>query len=190
MGHNGIFHKGNGHWVLTEPPPATENIPKGQRPNMYDHSIRVPTAVRWPGVVEPGTVVEQTVSNLDWFPTLLEMAGVSMPQNSTARGRSIVPLLQGKPIEWDNDFYAEYSTRHQSQTHMRMYRTSRWKLIRDFRNSGRDELYDLMGDPAEATNLIHSESAEVQQIVAELNQKILARMKLIDDPVVALPGKQ
>ena len=55
MGHNGIWHKGNGHWILTGTPEGTPNVPRRQRPNMYDNSIRVPTAVRWPGVVKPGT---------------------------------------------------------------------------------------------------------------------------------------
>ncbi|MFQ5733317.1 MAG: sulfatase-like hydrolase/transferase, partial [Planctomycetaceae bacterium] len=89
MGHNGIWHKGNGHWLLKTPPPAQPNIPRGQRPNMYDHSLRVPTAVRWPGVVKPGTKITHTVSNLDWFPPILEMAGVEVPKGTTLRGRSI-----------------------------------------------------------------------------------------------------
>ena len=62
MGHNGIWHKGNGHYVLTTPPPARLNIPKNQRPNMYDNSIKVPTMIRWPGVIQPGTVIKETVS--------------------------------------------------------------------------------------------------------------------------------
>ncbi len=136
MGHSGIWHKGNGHWVLTDPPPATPNIPRGQRPNMYDRSIRVPTAVRWPGVIQPGTVITQTVANLDWYPTIVQLAGASPPPRETIRGRSIVPLLRGADTPWDNDFYAEYSTHHQSKTHMRMYRTPEWKLIRDFLNPG------------------------------------------------------
>lgn len=184
MGHNGIWHKGNGHWVLTEPPPATPNIPRGQRPNMYDNSIRVPAAVRWPGVVKPGTIVRQTVSNLDWYPTILEMAGIDPPQGVLLRGRSIVPLLKGEQVEWDNDFYAEYSTHHQSRTHMRMYRTPEWKLIRDFLNPGRDELYNLKSDPAETTNLIDSSDPEVQRIRKELDARILARMRELNDPVL------
>ena len=184
MGHNGIWHKGNGHWVLTENPPFTENIPKGQRPNMYDHSIRVPTMIRWPGVVRPGTVIDKTVSNLDWFPTLLEMAGAKLPQDAKIHGESFVPLLQGKPIAWDNDFYAEYSTKHQSHTHMRMIRTPEWKLIRDFLNEGRDELYHLTQDPAEANNLIDSNSPEIQSVIQQLDAKILANMQAIDDPVL------
>lgn len=185
MGHNGIWHKGNGHWVLTKNPPATENIPNGQRPNMYDNSIRIPTIIRWPGTVKPGIRIEQTVSNLDWFPTLLEMAGVEMPSDVKVHGTSIVPILQGKDIDWDNEFYAEYSTKHQSHTHMRMIRTPEWKLIRDFLNEGRDELYHLTDDPAEANNLINSDSPEVKAIIKELDAKILDNMKAINDPVLA-----
>ncbi len=184
MGHNGIWHKGNGHWVLTKNPPATGNIPQGQRPNMYDHSIRVPTAVRWPGTIDPGTVIDETTSNLDWFPTILEMAGVEIPGNVTIRGRSIVPVLKENAADWNNDFYAEYSTHHQSHTHMRMYRTPRWKLVRDFLNRDRDELYDLRNDPAESNNLIDSEDPQLQKVVAELHDKIVERMEAVNDPVL------
>lgn len=185
MGHNGIWHKGNGHWVLTKNPAATPNIPNGQRPNMYDNSIRIPTIIRWPGTVKPGVKLEQTVSNLDWFPTLLEIAGVEIPSNLKIHGQSIVPILKGNDVDWNNDFYAEYSTKHQSHTHMRMIRTPEWKLIRDFLNEGRDELYHLTEDPAESNNLIASNSPEAQAITKELDAKILNKMKSINDPVLS-----
>ena len=104
MGHNGIWHKENGHWVLTQPPPATKNIPKGQRPNLYDHSIRIPTAIHWPGVIKPGTVITETMSNLDWFPTLCSMAKVEIPKDATIRGHDFVPILRREKVAWDNDF--------------------------------------------------------------------------------------
>ncbi|QDU95317.1 sulfatase-like hydrolase/transferase [Lignipirellula cremea] len=182
MGHNGIWHKGNGHWVLTEPPAAEPNIPKGQRPNMYDNSIRVPTLVRWPGVVKPGLVVESTVGNLDWYPTLVAIAGAQLPPGEKIRGRDIGSVLRGSPpADWENDSYAEYSTHHQSHTHMRMYRTAQWKLIRDFLNPDRDELYDLVDDPAEQKNLIHSDLPEVTQAISELDAKIRQKMDQIGD---------
>ena len=185
MGHNGIWHKGNGHWVLNKNPKPTANIPAGQRPNMYDNSLKIPTAVLWPGVTQPNQIVKQTVSNLDWFPTLLEMAQVSKPDTLTIRGHSIVPLLKkGSQTEWDNDFYAEYSTKHQSKTHMRMYRTPEWKLIRDFLNPSRDELYHLTEDPDEANNLINSQDPQIIKIRKQLHQKILSRMKSINDKVL------
>lgn len=187
MGHHGIWHKGNGHWILTDPPAGTQNVPRGQRPNMYDHSIRVPCVVRWPGVVRPGTRITQTVSHLDWYPTLLAATHVSAPREIKLRGRSILPLLKGeKPKAWKNDFYAEYSTHHQSSTHMRMYRTPRWKLVRDFLNPGRDELYDLRNDPEERENLIDDQRGAVRKVIRELHRKIISRMKAVGDPVLPL----
>ena len=184
MGHNGIWHKGNGHWVLKPPPPAKPNIPRGQRPNMYDNSIKVPTMIRWPGVIKPGTVVTQTVSNLDWFPTILAMAGVKTRAAWKLRGRDITPLLRGqRPTNWDNTYYAQYSTHHQSRTHMRMISNGKWKLIRDFLNPTRDELYHLEEDPAEANNLIASKTPSVQEIVGELHGRLIARMQATGDTV-------
>ncbi|QDU81654.1 Choline-sulfatase [Polystyrenella longa] len=185
MGHNGIWHKGNGHWILTEFPPATENIPQRQRPNMYDHSLRVPLAIRYPAMIKPGTKIDQTVTNLDWFASLLDLADVEVPEVATQYGRSFAPLLKGEKMsDWEDDLYAEYSTHHQSSTHMRMYRTSEWKLIRDFLNPERDELYYIAEDPQETKNLIASTDPEVVAIKEDLHQQILERMKTIGDPVL------
>ena len=187
MGHNGIRHKGNGHWVLKEPPPATENIPRGQRPNMYDHSLRVPTAIRWPGVVEPRTVINETISFLDFYPTILSIAGLRVDGDAGVRGRDFTPLLRGeKNPGWENDLYAEYSTHHQSRTHMRMYRTRDWKLVRDFLNPERDELYNLRDDPAETRNLIASKSGRVTRVSRQLHGKIIESMRRAGDPVLKL----
>lgn len=189
MGHNGVWHKGNGHYVLTRNPPASANIPDGQRPNMWDRSIKVPTAMIWPGVVAAGTVLEETVSNLDWLPTIVAIAGGEIPVGTIVRGRNLKPLLDGTAKNWENDFYGEYSTKHQSRTHMRMYRTPRWKLVRDFMNPERDELYDLRVDPHETTNSIRMPAN--RKIVARLSVKLAAAMQEIGDPVgpaVPAPG--
>lgn len=102
----------------------------------------------------------------------------------------MVPLLRGgdghgTDSKWDNDVYAEYSTRHQSHTHMRMIRTPDWKLICDFLDRNRDELYDLKNDPAETTNLIKSQDPEVVAVIPDLQAKILQKMKQNRDPVLA-----
>lgn len=186
MGHNGIWHKGNGHWVLKRDalPKPTANIPRGQRPNMYDTSIRVPTAIRWPGVIKPGTVIEQSISFLDWYPTLVAAAGAKLPKGETIRGRNFIGLLQGKKLQWDNDVFGQYSTKHQSRTHMRMFRTPKWKLVRDFLNPDRDELYNLVNDPQESTNLIKVATPAAAKVVEALHAKIIENMKKINDPVL------
>ena len=183
MGHNGIWHKGNGHWALKPAPPVTNpNIPRNQRPNMYDNSIFVPTAVRWPGKIAPNSTLDLPVANLDWYPTLLNLTGVPLPKGETIRGRDITPALMGKDIEWPDVCYGEYSTHHQSKTHMRMIRTSNWKLVRDFLNPERDELFDLKNDPAESRNVIGQKKNAV--VVRELHTQILTRMKAVKDPVL------
>ncbi len=187
LGHHGFWGKGNAVSVLREHPPDTDNIPGDRRPNLMDTVLRVPTAVRWPGAVEGGRVIEETVSNLDWFPTLLAMAGVDLPGNAPEWGRNLTPLLKGESVEdWDNEFYAEYSPHHGVRAHMRAWRTPRWKLVRDFLNPWRDEFYDLANDPEERENLIHDGRFEARMAKQALHGRILARMAALDDPVLAL----
>ena len=69
---------------------------------------------------------------------------------------------------------------------MRMVRTPRWKLVRDFLNPQRDELYHLSADPAETNNLIHSGRPEVQRVIQDLHAKIVAKMRENNDPVLKL----
>ena len=185
MGHNGIEHKGNGIWITKTLPPATTNVASKYRPNLYDNSLKVPAIVKWPGVVEPGTVIEETTTSLDWYPTIVHMARAELPKNHQVRGRDLTPLLQGKKVEdWDNDFYAEYSMINYCRAFMRCYRTSEWKLVRDFLNPDRHELYNLRDDPEESTNRIHDSSPEVKGAVQQLHQRILDQMQAINDPLL------
>ena len=178
MAHNGIWHKGNGRWILTDN--------RGHRPNLYDNSLKVPAIVHWPGRIRPATTIDQTVTNLDWFPTILAMAGVRMPKNVTIRGRSVLPLLEGKAIHWNNDLFAQYSMWdwHQTGADLRCYRTARWKLVRDFKHKDKDELYDLANDPAETNNLIDSADYAILAHRQFLNTKLLKMMRRINDPAL------
>jgi uncharacterized sulfatase len=188
IGHHGIWHKGNGHYILNSTPNSNSRDPKVQRPNVFDTSLRTPSAVRWPGVIKPGTEVKRTVTNLDWFPTILGIAGIKPPANATLRGRDITLLLKGRNVKWDDDLYVEWSQHHYTATHLRMYRTPQWKLVRDFLNEGKDELYHLAVDPEENKNLINDPST--REIRQKLEAKMLERMRVNNDPVLRLPGRQ
>ena len=184
VGHHGVWHKGNARWILNST--RGKDGPEVQRPNVFDTSLRVPAAIRWPGVIAPGTVLTETISGVDWFPTLVAMAGAAMPAGQVARGHSFLPLLRGERIAWDNDLYAEYSQRHYARADLRTYRTREWKLVRDFLNPGRDELYHLAGDPDESRNLIDSADGEAQGALRQLQEKLLARMRAKNDPALRL----
>lgn len=166
------------------------DIASKYRPNLYDNSLKVPAIVKWPGAIQPGTRIEETTSNLDWYPTIVTMAGAHLPKNHTIRGRDLTPLLRGEEVEnWDNDFYAEYSMINYCRAYMRCFRTPKWKLVRDFLNPDRHELYNLSTDPAESVNRIQDSSSEARQAVESLHHRILDRMQAINDPLLdELPG--
>jgi uncharacterized sulfatase len=184
IGHHGILHKGNASWILTENPPGTKNVPAQHRPNMFDTSLRVPCVIRWPKTIPAGRVIGRTVTHLDWFPTVLEAAGLNIPKDPTLRGRSVLSLLRGEgTFDRTDDLYTEFSVQHTMRADMRCYRTSEWKLKRDFLNTDRDELYDLKNDPGETTNLAGSDRPEVKAAFARLSKFIRQRMSELGDPL-------
>lgn len=191
IGHNGMWHKGNGFWLLNEAPASTSNIPQGQRPNMFDNSIKVPTLVRWPSVIPAGSVNPSSMSNLDWFPTLLSLSNSKKSGDTMIRGKDFMPALMNPDTVLSTDYYAVYSMLHQSLTHMRMYSDGKYKLIRDFNNEDRDEFYDLVNDPDETNNLIgQGISAAEQAIIKQFDGIIFQKMQETNDPVLPLIGRR
>jgi len=184
IGHHGLHHKGNAT-VLT----ATERNRRVRRPNMFEESIRVPLAVRWPGRVEPGAEIETVVSNLDLFPTLLALVGLETPPNLAIAGRDFSPFLldPNTAIDWDDTLFGQYDMHHGRIAHMRMIRTPEWKLVRHFEPSMPDELYDLRHDPEERENLAKSPAHAAR--FERLNQRLLGWMASIDDPLLEGPDE-
>ena len=190
MGHNGIRHKGNGIWVTNTMPPDSENIKGRYRPNMFDNSLKVPAFVYWPGVVNAGTIIDETITSLDLYPTIIEMVGGELPPTHKVRGKSIVPLLKGQTgKKWDNDYYGEYSMINYCKAFMRCYRTPEWKLVLDFLNPERNELYNIALDPEENVNLYPYQSDKLDKVKNELGQKIMDKMKETGDPLLSDEGE-
>ena len=59
--------------------------------------------VRWPGRIKPGARIDAHTTNLDWFPTILAMAGVDQPKAIVVRGENLVPLLTGETHDTERD---------------------------------------------------------------------------------------
>lgn len=120
---------------------------------IYEESLRTPFMIRYPGVIKPGTVIEQSLLNIDWAPTLLELAGVSVPQE--IQGKSFSGLLQNKMINWRDHVYYhyyEYPQPHRVMPHFGI-RTSKFKLVRFYGDQNFWELYNLEQDPQELNNI-------------------------------------
>jgi hypothetical protein len=72
----------------------------------YEESLRIPMLAYAPGLIAAGRKIPQLVRNIDLAPTLLDLAGIH--DTSGMDGRSIVPLLQGDDVAWDEELLYEY----------------------------------------------------------------------------------
>ncbi len=121
---------------------------------MHEPSIRVPMAMRYPRRIQAGSAPEQMALNIDLPPTILELAGVKVPD--WMQGRSLVPFMKGgAPSAWRKDWlyeYFEYPGEEEVRP-SRGVRTERYKLIHYFLEPEEFELYDLQNDPGEQHNL-------------------------------------
>jgi len=134
---------------------------------MHEPSIRVPLLVRYPKLIEAGSVLDQQALNIDLAPTLLELA--EAPPRPELHGRSLVPLWRDKPVEWRKDWlyeYYEYPGPHSVKKN-RGIRTEQYKYIHYYEAPEEFELYDLEADPQERDNLYgRAEMAEVTSNLA------------------------
>ena len=118
-------------------------------PAMYDDIYRIPMLIRWPGIARPGTDCAAMVTLMDLMPTLLDVAGLRVPEH--VAGRSIVPLLKGDlPADWPTEVYLQFHGHHFPYP-QRGIRTHTHKLV--INPPDVNELYDLMIDPHELHNV-------------------------------------
>ena len=140
---------------------------------MYEESLKMPFVIRYPGQIEAGTVVSDIVSNIDFAPTLLEMAGVPIPEK--VQGNSFFKILKGQASnDWRQSMYYhyyEYPYYHRVQPHYGI-RNQRFKLIHFYYNIDTWEFYDLENDPSEMNNLINNpaHASTISSLKSELYQ--------------------
>jgi arylsulfatase A-like enzyme len=151
---------------------------------MYEPGLRTPLIARGPGI-KNGIVPESMVANIDLAPTMLDIAGVSIPDSM--QGKSFKPLLAGEtPREWRKSVYYRYyhsPGHHNTQAHLGV-RTATHKLIY-YWNKSTYELYDLVKDPSEQNNLLFHDSSkndtQLQEIFSQLKSEITRLQKEFRD---------
>ncbi len=151
-------------------------IQKGCR--FYEGLVRVPLIFSWPGQIEQGVQSDALVELLDKAPTLLELAGLDVPDYM--QGRSLLPLLQGGIQEHRDFVRCEFydALDLPDGTLATMYRDRRYKLV-VYHGHGLGELYDLEEDPEEFENMW--DEPEAQPLKLDLLQRSFdATMATID----------
>lgn len=146
---------------------------------MYDVSMQAPLLMRWPGQIKPGTVNTNMSQTIDYAPTILDAAGIKVPD--FMQGVSLVPTITGKqkiiPRHHLYYHFYEYKADHSVLQHLGV-RGERYKLIY-FYPVNEWELYDLKMDPKEQKNLITS--AAHQQIIVQMKNELLKLRDKYDD---------
>ena len=136
---------------------------------MYEESLRMPLILRFPREVQPGSVNDDIVLNLDFAPLFLDLAGITIPQG--IQGQSLRPLLRGEtPPNWRQAMYYRYwmhAGYHNVYAHYGL-RSKRYKLIYYYSDALEQkgalddihepewELFDLGQDPYELVNVYHA----------------------------------
>ncbi len=162
-----IFTSDNGGLSTSEGWP-TSNLPwRAGKGWLYEGGIREPLLVRWPKVVRPGTVIDTPVASPDFFPTLVEAAGLAAP--GQLDGQSLLPVLRGtgglaeRALYWHYPHYG-----NQGGAPGAAIRRGPWKLIEWFED-GKVELFNLAEDPGETRDRAGAEPQRVAQLRAELH---------------------
>jgi arylsulfatase A-like enzyme len=136
---------------------------------LYQELLHVPLLLRVPGREREARRIDSRVSLLDVMPTALELLGVPAP--ASARGRSLLPLLEGAAPPAAPVFAEGFAFDAKLQAVL----DGHWKLIRDL-GSGRVALYDLAADPSERSDLARSQPAEVARLRALLDAELGAQL--------------
>lgn len=150
---------------------------------MYEESFSTPLVMQLPeGFSKRGTI-EGLVQNIDFAPTMLQLAGIEVPADM--QGVSLLPLLEKKrePKEWRKSLYYhyyEYPGVHAVKRHYGV-KTDRYKLIHFYDDIDVWELYDLKNDPTEMHNLYGNEGYE--EITTELHEELERLQEQYDDPI-------
>ncbi|MGJ8632520.1 MAG: sulfatase [Luteolibacter sp.] len=138
---------------------------RGAKGHIYDGGLRVPVIVNWPGKIAAAKVSEP-IQGMDFFPTFLELAGVT-DYTGVLDGVSIVPLMKGGEIP-DRSIFWHLASAYKDPA-CSMIRQGNWKLI-EFLKDGRTELYDTASDLKESRNLIKTKPERAQAMLKELTE--------------------
>ena len=137
---------------------------------MYEPSFRTPLIIRYPPLIEAGSINNNLVQNIDFAPTFLDLARTKIPNDM--QGMSLLPLFSNKNSNWRDALYYhyyEYPGIHMVKRHFGV-RTERYKLIHFYYDVDEWELYDLEKDPEELNNVYNN--PEYKLVQQEMHKRL------------------
>jgi len=169
----------------------TSNAPlRGGKGMLYEGGIRVPLIIRWPDAVKPGTRCGIPVISVDFYPTLLEIAGAPSPRSQALDGESIISLLKGagslkrEAVFWHFPAYLEGGGGTWRTTPAGAIRKGKWKLLEFFEDK-HIELYNLDEDIGEKNNLSENmpeKAKELHKLLMDWRKSVNAEVPMKLNP--------
>jgi len=175
-----IFMSDNGGLSTVPREAPTSNLPlRAGKGWLYEGGIREPMIIKWPGVVKRGSVCREPVTSTDFYPTMLEMAGLPLMPEQHVDGVSLMPLLKNegklkrKAIYWHYPHYHGSGNRPSGAV-----RAGDYKLIEWYEDNS-VELYNLRNDMGEKHDLakeMPEKAAELQSMLGRWRRQMKAKM--------------
>ena len=164
-----MFIGDNGGLSTSEGSP-TSNLPlRGGKGWVFEGGIREPYLIKWPGVTEPGSTCNVPVVSMDFYPTMLDIAGLPAKPDQTLDGVSLVPLLKGQETIGRDALYWHYPHySNQGGFPGGAVRMGDYKLVERYED-GRLHLYNLKEDIGEKTDLATQMPDRVKAMQAKLH---------------------
>ncbi|MCA8989801.1 MAG: sulfatase-like hydrolase/transferase, partial [Planctomycetaceae bacterium] len=143
---------------------------KGLKGSPDEGGVRVPFFVRWDGVLEPNRDIDRIAAHIDLLPTLAEIAGAMLPEGQVM-GRSLWPLLQNPDYKWEDRMLFTHVARWPTGANPDDFQWQRFSVRNQrFRFVNNDQLYDMINDPGQTTNVIGKHPEIVERFRKEYDQ--------------------
>ena len=138
---------------------------KGRKASLHEGGVRVPLFVRWPGHIDPGTLVRPITAHIDILPTLVELCGLPKPKTLPLDGVSLAPLLQDhKADKWPQRMIFTHQIRGRGlEQRLGAARSQRWRAVYYGKNWS---LYDMQADPGQKNNVAKQYPEVLQKHIA------------------------
>lgn len=197
-----IFTSDNGPWLAYGNHSGSAGALREGKGTVWEGGVREPCAVRFPGKIAPGTVVELPLMTIDWLPTIAALVGAALPEQKVD-GKNILPILTGASRAAPHEaLFFWYN-----QNELQAARWGDWKLYlphsyRTLRGGfpGKDgqpgeyrqaqiaapELYDLRADLSETRDV----AAQHPDIVAEILRRVEAMREELGDSLTKKTGRE
>lgn len=169
---------------------------RGLKGSVFRGGVRVPFYLRFPEKYEGNKNIETTAAHIDILPTLAEICNAKLPTDRIIDGKSLVSLLNGKTVDWDDRSLFFYWTRRFPELYNNIaLQKNNYKLVgqTDYNAAIDDfELFDIKQDPFEQKNIVNNNIDIAKSLKTELDKiytELIASENVVNQPRIIIGDK-